>query len=156
MQVDPVSNQMQTWLREAWTDGLWAASWSKSIDGLTAEQAAWLPQHNGRRHSIWQHVLHMIFWRDNCLRMVSTVTLGIRPTEQEVATSNFPTLTDTSEAAWAATKQRFEESQKRIIAAFADPCVEDKRRLAFIIPHDCYHFGQINMIRGMLNLPAIE
>ena len=30
------------WWNEAWSEGLWAASWRKSLDGLTAAQAAWL------------------------------------------------------------------------------------------------------------------
>ncbi len=36
----------------AWQQGLWAAPWSKVLDGLTASQAEWRP-HLGR-HSIWQ------------------------------------------------------------------------------------------------------
>lgn len=147
---------LQSWWNDAWTEGLWSASWSKSIDGLTAAQASWLPQHSGRKHSIWQHVLHMIFWRDNCLRRVTPATLNQRPTEDDIKRLNFPDLTDTSEQAWTIAKTRFQESQARIAAAFADPSIQDIRLLSYLIPHDCYHFGQINMIRGMLNLPAIE
>ena len=33
---------------------------------------------------------------------------------------------------------------------------EHFRALANFVPHDCYHFGQINMVRGMLGMKAIE
>jgi hypothetical protein len=54
------------WWDEAWTEGLWAAAWSKSLNDLTPAQAAWRPPATvgGERHSIWQLVLHMIFWRE--------------------------------------------------------------------------------------------
>jgi hypothetical protein len=29
-------------------------------------------------------------------------------------------------------------------------------RLRYVLPHDCYHFGQINLLRAMLGLPPIE
>ena len=53
------------WWNEAWTEGLWAAPWGKSLEGLTAEQAAWRapsePGVDGERHSIGQNVLHVVF-----------------------------------------------------------------------------------------------
>lgn len=39
---------------EAWSDGVWYASWQSAISGLNALQAAWKPQPD--RHSIWQIV----------------------------------------------------------------------------------------------------
>jgi hypothetical protein len=156
MPQDPVVAHVQSWWNDAWGEGLWAASWSKSLEGLTAQQAAWIPPSNGRTHSIWQHVLHMCFWRDNCLKRVNEATLNQRPTEEDIKRLNFPTVTDLSEAAWIETKKRFVESQQRVAAAFDDPAVQDKKTLAYLLPHDCYHFGQINMIRGMQNFPPIE
>ena len=32
----------------------------------------------------------------------------------------------------------------------------DTSRIRYMIPHDCYHMGQINLIRSMLGLKAIE
>jgi hypothetical protein len=135
---------------KAWSEGLWAASWSKSIDGLTPEQAAWTPAPG--RHSIWQIVLHMIFWRNNELRRFSG---GPAPSAEEVAAHNFPVVTDVSAAAWNETRARFRESQDRLAAAFADP-TKDLERAKHLIPHDAYHFGQINYLRALQNLPPIE
>src|SRR3954471_21578609 len=49
---------IQKWWQDAWTEGLWSASWSKSLDGLTPDQAAWQPPSapgvTGNRNSIHQ------------------------------------------------------------------------------------------------------
>lgn len=141
------------WWDEAWSEGLWAASWSKSLQGLTPKQAAWRPTGvKGKRHSIWQIVLHMVFWRESWLRRAET---GVRPTEDELKRLNFPEIDDVSKAAWAGAIKRFEQSQKRVAKALrtlgpkGDP-------LTYFLPHDCYHFGQINMLRAMQGLKPID
>lgn len=141
---------------DAWTEGLWAASWSRSVDGLTAEQAAWSPASapgvTGNRHSIWQIVLHMCFWREDGLRRL---TDSSKPSEAALAAGNFPIINDRSEAAWAAARERLSLSQQAVAAALSRPGV-DISRLQYLLPHDCYHFGQINLIRAMLGLSPIE
>ena len=92
----------------AWSEGLWAAAWSKSVDNLTPAQAAWSPAPG--RHSIWQIVLHMIFWRENELRRFAT---GQPPSAKEVEELNFPTLTDTSQIAWDKACERLRDTQER-------------------------------------------
>lgn len=145
----------------AFTQGLWAASWSKSIEGLTAPQAAWQPPdastlhgQAGKRHSIWQNVLHMCLWREHWLRKLKGQTTPKEVLEAE----NFPVIADTSEGAWAAARARFIESQKQIGAALADGNVSDEQfeAIAHFLPHDCYHFGQINYLRAMQGLKPIE
>ena len=141
---------------DAWEGGLWAAGWRASLEGLTAEQAAWSPPNapgvSGSRHSIWQNLLHMCFWREDALRRLTDPT----PVDQAaVAAGNFPAVTDTSEEAWAAAKARFTKTQSTILSALTTPGV-DTSRLRYMIPHDCYHMGQINLIRAMLGLKAIE
>ena len=141
------------WWNEAWKDGVWAASWEKSLDGLTPAQAAWQP--GPGRKSIWQHVLHMCFWRENWLRRSATDPLGPGPTKEALAAGNFPEVGDRSPEAWQAARKRLEVTQQGIAAAFADP----SRRVAelfYFLPHDCYHFGQVNALRAMQGLPPIE
>jgi hypothetical protein len=135
---------------DAWKEGLWAAAWSKSIDGLTPEQAAWTPSPG--RHSIWQIVLHMAFWRENELRRFAT---GQAPSGDEIAKQNFPDITDTSAAAWDRARARLKETQEKLAAVFADPA-RDLERARYLIPHDAYHFGQINYLRALQGLPPIE
>ena len=139
-----------SWWNDAWSDGLWSASWQKSIDGLTHAQAAWTP-HAGR-HSIWQIVQHMIFWREDALRRLTDST---KPTPEQLTQHNFPQITDISQAAWEQTVARFAKSQKAIAEAVSNSSM-DISRLMYMIPHDCYHFGQINQLRAMQGFAPIE
>lgn len=143
-------SSLQKWWNDAWTEGLWAASWPAAVAGLTAAQAAWSP--GPGRHSIWQIVEHMMFWReDNLCRLAG----GSKPTAEELASGNFPLIRDASESAWRDTVKRFEESQKRIAAALADP-QNSLDRLAYLLPHDCYHIGQVMYLRAMQGLAPID
>jgi uncharacterized damage-inducible protein DinB len=141
------------WWDEAWKDGLWAAAWSKSLEGLTPAQAAWTPREGGPgRHSIWQIVLHMIFWRESWLRRAAT---GQKPTDEELARGNFPEVTDPSVKAWEDLRKRFADTQARVGKALREMGLEADPMMYFL-PHDCYHFGQINYLRAMQGLKAIE
>ena len=62
---------------EAWSEGVWWTAWSRALEGLTAEQAAWKPAPD--RHSIWQLVNHMAFWREY---MANRAEGGARVTEE--------------------------------------------------------------------------
>jgi hypothetical protein len=138
------------WWHEAWAEGLWAAAWSKAVGDLTPAQAAWRPAPG--RNSIWQIVEHMVFWRDVNLARLA----GPRPTTpQELETSNFPAVREPTDAAWRATLRRFEESQNRVAAAIVDP-KNTLDRIAYLLPHDCYHVGQIMYLRAMQGLTPIE
>ncbi|MBK7404280.1 MAG: DinB family protein [Phycisphaerales bacterium] len=141
---------LATWFDQAWTEGLWAAAWSKSLDGLTPEQAAWSP--GPHTHSIWQQVLHMVYWRERHIRRIET---GRPPSNDDLAALNWPEITDISEGAWAAARARFEATQRRIAALLgeSDPAHDV---LVYFLPHDCYHFGQINSARAMLGFKPIE
>ncbi|HRQ72599.1 MAG TPA: DinB family protein [Phycisphaerales bacterium] len=138
------------WWDEVLTEGHWAASWRASLDALTAEQAAWSPA--PERHSIWQIVLHMVFWREVALRRART---GQGPTPDERARLNFPEITDRSEAAWTEAKRRLEDTHARIAAALRDPNPANDA-LAEFLPHDAYHFGQINYLRAMQGMEPID
>lgn len=148
-----------TWWAEAWEEGMGTAAWSASVEGLTAEQAAWRPRaapgpggaEAGPRHSIWQQVEHIIFWRGNLLGRMDG---GGRPTAEELAARNFPEITDVSEEAWADARRRLAESQERVAAAVRDRFEAARGLLEFVV-HDSYHFGQINLVRGMLGLRPI-
>jgi hypothetical protein len=148
------------WWSEAWTEGLWAAPWSKAVEGLTAAQAAWRPQATaapggvqaGPRHSIWQLIEHVVFWRINWMGRLDG---GPRPTERELQEHNFPEIAAPSEAAWADARRRLAESQERVAAAVRDRFEVAAPMMQFL-PHDMYHFGQVNLIRGMLGLKPIE
>lgn len=149
---------LATWWNDAWTDGLWAAAWSKSIDDLSPAQAAWQTKDvNGKpRHSIWQHVMHMTFWREDSLRRLTDPT---KPSAETLSRLNFPANPDaaapTAARAWDDTRARFKASQQNIAGQLASPS-SDGSRLHYMLPHDCYHFGQINLLRALQGLAPIE
>lgn len=128
---------------EAWNDGLWAATWEKTVDGLTAAQAAWRPAPD--RNSIWQIVEHMSFWREVSVKKAAG---GAGPDDAEVARSNFPQPAAPTDAAWQATVNRFRASQQLVAAALhsGGKIVESAFQL---IAHDSYHMGQVAYLRAL-------
>lgn len=151
---------------QLWKEGLWTAPLSAALEDLTPRQAAWRPevglpdwQHSadesGGRHSIWQIVNHMLFWREVALRRAAG---GPGPGEQEVASRNWDAPEgpmEATEANWSRTLQQLADSQQQVRSALQNPGVP-LDRLAKILPHDCYHLGQIMMLRGMMGLKPIE
>jgi uncharacterized damage-inducible protein DinB len=138
------------WWNEAWKSGLWAAAWSKSLEGLTPQQAAWSPAPG--RKSIWQMVNHMTFWRENWLGKVAGKP---KAGPEEVERRNWEAPTEISAAAWERALARFKETQQRMAAALTDPA-SPIDSIAYFLPHDSYHFGQVNYLRAMQGLPPIE
>ena len=139
---------VQQW-NEAEAKGLWAAPWSKCVAGLTAAQAAWKP--NPQRHCIWQLVHHITFWREHELRNLA----GTKPDETEIARRNWEEAADSSVAAWSASVRRLDETYQHIAKAIADER-NSLDRLQYLLPHDCYHFGQIMYVRALQGLASID
>jgi hypothetical protein len=135
---------------EAWRDGLWAAAWSRALDGVTAEQAAWKPAPD--RHSIWQSVHHVLFWRDVTLRRTRGEP---RPDDAEIARCNWEEPAEASAAAWQDTARRYEASHREMVRALktADQTLE---RFLYHLFHDNYHIGQIMQLRAMRGFAPIE
>jgi uncharacterized damage-inducible protein DinB len=137
------------WWDEAWDEGLWAGAWRRAVDELVPAQAAWRPVVPGRCHSIWQLVLHIVFWRESWLRRAAT---GTKPTSEEIERGNFPEIADRSEAAWSEARRRLHDTQQRIALALRDPAPENEPLVYFLV-HDTHHFGQIALLRAMQGLP---
>ena len=146
---------------ELWESGLWAASLSKAVEDLTAQQAAWKPDlppgEGGRRHSIWQIVNHLMFWREVAVRRTMG---GPSPDEREVASRNFDApapadVRDVTSGNWQAAREKLGESHRLVRAAIADESLS-LERFPYVLAHDCYHVGQIMMLRGMQGLKPIE
>jgi len=133
---------------EAWTDGVWYASWEKAID-VPAPQAAWKPLPG--RHSIWQIVNHMLFWQDYTLRTLA----GDKPGGEEVDRRNWEEPSDSGAPAWAQTQQRFAESCRVVLGAMRAGG-KGLERLVYHLPHESYHMGQIMYLRAMQGLPPLE
>ena len=135
---------------EAWNDGLWHAKWSQALEGLTPEQAASQPAPD--RHSIWQLVNHMVFWRTYVIDRTRT---GKRLTDDEIESRNWPEPSEVNEQTWADATRAYEQSHQDFRALIADEGVP-LDAFEYMPYHDSYHIGQIMQIRAGLGLPPIE
>lgn len=107
-------------------------------------------------HSIWEILLHIAAWDDGVCRYIGGTAVEL--TDEQ----NFPTVTDTSEAAWG---QAIELSKKthneliKAVAAFPDSRLTDpvpgKNQKYYnfyylfsgIVQHEIYHAGQIALLK---------
>src|SRR5438105_15827685 len=86
---------LELW-NDMWSEGNWVPSLPDSLAGLTAEEASWSPE--PRCHSVWQEVVHIIFWRTVTLdRMVG----GAPPSDETVLRKEFAAPAVTTHAPWA-------------------------------------------------------
>jgi uncharacterized damage-inducible protein DinB len=125
------------------------------LRGVTAAQAAQRPVPNA--HTIWELVLHTAAWdRVVCERIQGGKTAELPPEE------NFPTVTDTSEAAWKKTLNELGKQHRALAAAMLKfPAAKLDRNLGggdytfYItmhgaVQHDLYHAGQIAILKKLL------
>lgn len=133
----------------AWGEGLWAAPWSKALDGLTASQAAWKP--NPARHSIWQIAHHVLFWRGVTLRVARGEP---EPDQAEIGRRNWEEPSQTNTEAWNKTVHRFETSHREMVEALTT-ADRELERFQYHLFHDSYHVGQIMQLRAMQGLDPI-
>ena len=133
----------------AWDGDIWIAPWTRAVEGVTPEQAAWQPAPG--RHSIWQNVAHVCFWRDYTLRALAGQP---QPSESEVAAAQFAAPPAPNSAGWAAAREKLAETHRKISAAIADPS-RPLDRLKYHLAHDAYHLGQIMYVRAMLGLSPV-
>lgn len=143
---------LQLW-DQSLTGGLWFAAWRAALADLTPQQAAWKPA--PQRHSIWEIVNHVSFWREVTLRKARG---GSSPGDDEVARENFRGPAEPTSAAWKADMDRFEASHAAMRALIADPAIaaEPHTRATHHLGHDSYHLGQVMYLRGMQGLKSVE
>jgi uncharacterized damage-inducible protein DinB len=134
---------------ESWAEGIWFASWSEAMQGITADQAAWKPE--GGKHSIWQLVGHVNFWRGYTLDAIAGKP---KPAPEDVKRRNFPEPGEASEAAWQRARAELEATHRRVHEAIANEATP-LERLKYHLAHDSYHLGQIMYLRSMLGYPPV-
>lgn len=135
---------------ESWETGIWITPWIKAVEGLSAVQAAWKPA--AARHSIWQNVTHVVFWRTITL---DTLAGRARPPQDVMDRLNFAEPGAATEPAWKDARQRLAASHMALRAAIADE-KNQLDRLKYHLGHDAYHLGQIMYLRALQGLSPIE
>jgi uncharacterized damage-inducible protein DinB len=126
------------------------------LKGVTAAQAAARPIKSA--HTIWELVLHIAAWDGALLRRLGGV--AVEPSDAE----NFPTVTDTSEAAWRKTLAEVRRVHEELVATVSvlpdsrlDEMVPGKEGAHYtfyymlhgVVQHELYHAGQIALLKKM-------
>lgn len=133
----------------------WFVALRNTIDGVTAEQAAWKPKDSD--NSIWETLSHLTYYINAYLQRFKGIDY------QYDVTSNDETFTsgDRSEAAWKVEIGKFDavmtEWRDLIEASdedkFSQPAANDQGTWAELIAninaHNAYHGGQILLIRKL-------
>ena len=107
-------------------------------------------------HTIWEIVLHIALWTDVARRRVQGER--VTPTDAE----DWPKVQQTSSAAWIRDRTRLQSSHEELAALVSrlSPAALDSRvpkheysvrtMLNGVIEHDCYHGGQIALLKKAL------
>ncbi|MBE3583899.1 MAG: DinB family protein [Limnochordaceae bacterium] len=167
MPVQPVNaTTVVDWLESSWKYA-YHTPVPQAIEGLTADQAFWKPA--PERHSIWQQVMHMAYWREYFASKLEGHSFTLD--EAELQKHNWPAHPQPAdEKAWQAAKERLAATQTRLLALLramppewldAPPGSQpDARPVAEqvmgYIGHDSYHVGQIMLLRALQGLPPVE
>ena len=142
-------------LRRAFEGEAWHGdSVLELLNGVAAAQAAAKPIPNA--HSIWELLLHIAAWDGAVLRRTQGVAVTLSDEE------NFPSIKDTSEAAWNrdldAVKHTHDELVKAV-ATFPDSRLQEQvpgktesyysfyYMFSGIVQHELYHAGQIALLK---------
>ena len=135
---------------ELWSKSMWWPAFKTSFENLSPEQAAWKP--DSRRHSIWQNLNHICYWREVVVKRLTDTT---PPPDGEVEKRNFEEPRQISERAWRESLDRLQRSQNIVREALL--CGKlDEERFKFMVPHDAYHVGQVMYLRALQGLPAVS
>lgn len=133
----------------------WHMAFLKSLEGLTAEQAAWAPP---GRHSIWQITNHVALWKEYTADRLAGLSPRPQGWEQE---ADWAKVDQIAEDAWRAAVQRVIDAHARLRAEIAKRSDEDLDRPyaagegpLYTVPegaakHDSYHCGQIHFLRAL-------
>src|SRR6476660_7018341 len=139
---------LQLW-RSTWDGDGWFASWKKGLERTTAAHALWKP--GLQRHSIWQNVNHVIFWR----RVTMCDIEGRpKPDKDETERMNFAEPQDKTEAGWKKTLADLEKSHHDIEGVIADSS-KPIDRIKHHLVHDAYRMGQIQLLLAMQGMSPV-
>jgi uncharacterized damage-inducible protein DinB len=130
-------------------------SLSEAIAGLTAEQAAARPIPGA--HSVWEIVVHAIGWIEEVVSRLAGEVHG------DPVQGDWPVPSEPSAEAWSALQDALVRSLVALrfeLSAFPaerldEPIAEGRpdtfrQNLSGLAQHNCYHAGQIIMLRKLL------
>lgn len=150
-----MTTQLADEIRHSLTGPMWhGSSVNELLDGVTHEDAIRRPIASA--HSIWELVLHMTVWTDVARRRGQGQKVS--PTVAE----DWPQPGDVSARGWKEDRERLAQAHDAL-ARFAEGLSPKdlestvpghdytlRTMLHGVIEHDCYHGGQIALLRKLL------
>lgn len=136
--------------RDFWSDGLWAAPWSKALADLSPQQAVFKPAPG--RKSIWQIVSHVTFWRDYHLDRLGGSS---QISDEQIAARQYAEPDRPTAGDWTDAQARLRASHDRMVSAVEEATLPSEKLLP-VLAHDAYHLGQIMYIRALQGLKPID
>lgn len=143
--------------KDIWEHEDWIVPLSVALEGLTSEQAAWIPPGGG--NSIWQLINHINYYNHEFLCHMQNIDPGQR------AENNNQTFGSTGDAEQVEQWEQAVAETKRLATAIELELTkwdEDKlqeirpsgdqtwaQAIARWLPHDAYHAGQIVLTRRL-------
>jgi len=159
--VNEISRIVDQLEREHSGDAWHGSPLSSILAGVTHTQAAARPM--AAAHSIWELVLHIAAWKNEARRRLSGAPAG-DPLE-----GDWPAVKETSQAKWEEAREHLEDAHRLLVSAIKgfpeaklftptnDPRHDDTTVAASyyellhgIAQHDCYHAGQIALLKKAL------
>ena len=134
--------------------GLNAKSLLDSLQGLSAQQAAWSPGKDIR--SIWEIVSHVAHWKDVVIRFMDN-----EPVADDELAGKWPAIPAVTEAQWAEAVAHLEDREAAIEERLrsltnsdldqiiVEPDFTVEKGFIATAAHDCYHTGQIFKLRQL-------
>jgi len=153
--MDPVQSYINDLELFIEGENFWQASLLKQLEGLSVEQALFKPAED--RHCIWEVVRHINYWKHWAITYVTTGE------KLNAKLENWKALPDIkNEQSWKDDVEKLKslhEECKKFSANTGDELFtsEDEKLVFFrqLLYHDCYHTGQIGLLRAMQGIKPV-
>ncbi len=136
-------------------ENFWQASLLKQLDDLSSHQALFRP--SPERHCIWEVLRHIIYWKHWAITFVEE---GVKLNAKEDNWAPLPEIQD--EESWKADvdKLRLQHIKCKKITEGIGAALftsEEEKIIFFrqLLYHDCYHTGQIGLLRAMQGIKPV-
>lgn len=151
--IESYKNDLKLFIEDK---NFWQASLLKQLEGLNHDQALFKPSPG--RHCIWEIVRHISYWKHWALTYVKE---GVALNAKE---DNWASLPDPlSEDTWVIDTQKLKslhEECKKVAHDIGDNLfTSSEENIIFfrqLLYHDCYHTGQIGLLRVIQGLKPVE
>jgi hypothetical protein len=142
-------------LHQGWGPKAWHGTALKgAVRGVSLKEALWRPE--PQRHTIWELVLHMAYWKYVVVRRLGNGPKGGFPREG----SDWLLVSDPSEKGWRKDIALLTEQHAdliQVVETFPARRLDDRdgskwtyaEQIAGVAAHDLYHTGQLQFIKKL-------